>query len=176
MTFLCRENSIILRRARAGDGIRLALKLRRADRLELASSFPEKTPQELLEDFIAKSVFAVFAYEKEEPVFLGGLYPTVLLGKTACVWLLTGQSVEKRKIAFVKMIRLLLGWLWALYPELYNFIDERYLPSLRLISRLGGVFNGESLSFRDTRFLYFTFRRKQWEESSKQRGKKPLPL
>ena len=165
MTFLCRQNRITLRLAQAGDGKLLSKKLRPADRLELESSFPSQELGNLLERFREKSVFVVFGYENEEPLFLGGLAPNSFLGEKSCVWLLTGIGVETRKISFVKILRKLLFDLNKLYPFLYNFTDERYRPSLRFISRMGGLFNWEFISFQNTRFLYFTFRRKKWEES-----------
>lgn len=165
MTFLCRENRIKLRRAQVGDGRRLARKLRPADQLELETSFPNKELGDLLEMFRENSVFVVFGYEEEEPLFLGGLTPNTFIGEKSCVWLLTGRGVETRKISFVKTLRRLFLYMQKFYPSLYNFTDERYVPSLRFISRMGGVFDGEFISFQNTRFLYFTFRRKKWEES-----------
>lgn len=176
MTFLYGKNQIFVRPARAGDGFKLAGALRAADRAELALSHPGRGAGELLEEFIARSAQSYWVERKGEPAALFGAYAPCFLARRACVWLLTGRSAAKMPVTFFKLARAAVYKMLAVWPELYNFTDGRYLPAVRFIKRLGGEFDGSFQTFGGVRFLYFTFRRNIWEESQVRREEKFLPL
>lgn len=164
MTVLYCKNQIVLRRARPGDGFKLAPFLRPADRAELASSFPGRTFGELLEDFIRRSRECFYLSRAGKAAALFGVYAPCLVSRRACVWLLTGAEVEKMPVSFVRLARGSVSYFLERYTELYNFTDGRYGAALRFIKRLGGRFDGSFKTCGNVRFLYFTFRRNLWEE------------
>ncbi len=164
MTCLYFKNNILLRSARPGDGLRLAPELRAADGAELQASFPGESPGVLLERFRAASRECYWLELAGRPAALFGVSAPCWLARRGCVWLLTGNAVERMPVSFVRVARMMLARFLGHYPELYNFTDERYVSALRFIKRLGGRFDGSFRTCGDIRFLYFTFRRNLWEE------------
>lgn len=164
MTFLCCKNKILLRRAHAGDGKQLAPFLRAEDRRELSDSHLGRSAAELLENFILRSRSCFFISYDKEPAALFGISAPCWLGRRACVWLVTGRSILKMRVSFMRLARRITADFLSVYPELYNFTDERYLSAVRFIRRLGGQFDGSFVTYGNVRFLYFTFRRNRWEE------------
>ena len=159
MTTLYEKNQIRLRTACVKDATALAAVLRQKDQEELAAVWPGALPEKLISRFIKISSVAVALTHEEKLVALGGIYPFAWLGHRACVWLLTGEEVEKIPVTFVKLAkRLLQVWL-ARYPVLTNRVDERYLAAQRLVNRLGGEWTGNSTLHHNIRFLEFIFRR-----------------
>lgn len=164
MTFLYCKHQIILRPACPGDGKKLAPLLRAEDRAELAASHPGETPADLLESFIRRSRESFFVLRCGRPAALFGVSAPGWFSLRACVWFLTGDEAAKMPVSLVRIGRAAVERFLTLYPELYNFTDERYPAALRFIKRLGGRFDGSSKTCGDVRFLYFTFRRNSWEE------------
>lgn len=164
MTFLYCKNKISVRFARAGDGNKLAPFLRAEDLRELAASHSGREAAALLENFIRSSRSCFFLSYDKEPAALFGISAPCWLGRRACVWLVTGQSILKMRVSFMRLARRVIKDFLSVYPELYNFTDERYLSAVRFIRRLGGRFDGSSVACGNVRFLYFTFRRNKWEE------------
>lgn len=164
MTFLYCKNNISVRPARAGDGQNLAPFLRAEDLRELAASHSGRAPAELLEDFIHSSRLCFFLSYGKEPAALFGVSAPCWLARRACVWLVTGRGILKMRVSFMRLARRVITDFLSVYPELYNFTDERYLSAVRFIRRLGGRFDGSSVTCGNVRFLYFTFRRNKWEE------------
>ena len=164
MTFLYCKNKILVRPARAGDGKQLAPLLRAEDLRELAASHSGRAPAELLEDFIHSSRLCFFLSHGKEPAALFGVSTPCWLARRACVWLVTGRGILKMRVSFMRLARRITADFLSVYPELYNFTDERYLSAVRFIRRLGGQFDGSFVTYGNVRFLYFTFRRNRWEE------------
>lgn len=160
MNILYQKNQIILRKSARQDCARLAAVLRPEDRAELAASHPGREAGELMGEFFDRSARCFTLEFKGEVAAVFGLSPGIWLGRRACVWLLSGKSVEKIPKTFVRVARILLGRMLAEYPELYNFADGRYAAALRFIRRLGGSFDGTFYDTPSARFLGFTFRRK----------------
>lgn len=162
MDILYQQNNLVLRSARLADCALLAAELRRLDREELAASCGGADVRKLLESFYRVSVKCIFLQYKNHPAALFGLAPEVWMGRRACVWLLTGKSVEKIPKSFFCAARTLLKNALNEYEELYNFVDERYLAARRFVERLGGVFDGSFVTAGGVKFLRFTFRRKEY--------------
>lgn len=164
MTFLYCKNKILVRPARAGDGKQLAPLLRAEDRRELAASHWGRSAAELLESFIRSSCASFCLSYDKEPAALFGVSSPCWLSRRACVWLVTGRGILKMRVSFMRLARRITADFLSVYPELYNFTDERYVSAVRFIRRLGGQFDGSSVMYGNVRFLYFTFRRNRWEE------------
>ena len=155
---------VVLRRARAGDGVALACVLRPADRAELAASHPGREAGALLEEFIACSCESVCLLYQGQPVALAGIYAPVLLGPSACVWLLSGRGIERCPVSFLRVAKKQLAVWNNRYPVLSNEVDARYETAVRFITHLGGQFSGKKSLRCHISFLHFTFRRFPWEE------------
>lgn len=130
----------------------LALSLRTADRRELAASHPHQNPEDLLKKFAENSDLCRSFVYKNSVVAMGGVCHQ-------CVWMLTGKQVEKCPKAFVKTIRNFLQKMLQQNSFLYNWVDIRYLAAQKLIVRLGGIFSGDFVVIKNTKFLFFYFRR-----------------
>ena len=159
-----RKNNIIFRSFLPQDAAALAYTLRAEDRRELAASHSGRAAAELLEDFIHSSRLGFFLSHGKEPAALFGVSSPCWLGRRACVWLVTGRGILKMRVSFMHLARRITADFLSVYPELYNFTDERYVSAVRFIRRLGGQFDGSSVMYGNVRFLYFTFRRNRWEE------------
>lgn len=163
MSILFEKNHLLLRSARQGDGCRLAPYLRKADREELSVSHKDRAVAPLLETFIASSVQSVFMSVGKEPAVLAGICPQVQLGRSGCLWMLTGRAVEQVPIAFTRLARQQLkSWLQC-YPLLYNYIDGRYAQAISFAKRAGGK-TGKEIRIHGTNFVEIIFRRNSWEE------------
>lgn len=160
MHIFYQKNKLLLRRAYGKDCPRLAARLRPEDWAELAAAFPGQTAESLLQGFLAQSTSAFVLEYAAEPIAMFGLAPDTLLGRRACVWLLTGRGVERVAKTFLWLARRWLSTALTQYEELYNFADERYGAALRFIRRLGGKFDGRYCRRGCVKFLHFTFRRK----------------
>lgn len=157
-------NRIVLRPARVADAALLARALRPADRQELAASHPGCNPADCLAEFITGSRQSVCLECGGEVAALAGIYAPVVLGCYACVWLLTGQQIEKCKFSFVRLAKRCLSYWLTLYPVLGNEVDSRYRAARRFIRRLGGKTDGQITLHNNRVFLHVIFRRNTWEE------------
>ena len=160
MIVLYEKNQICLRLAHLSDAALLAPHLREADRAELAAVWPGISPEKLLDRFLALSSVSVVLEYRQRPVALGGIYPLTWLGQRACVWLLTGEEIEKIPVTFVRLAKHLLRTWLLRYPVLTNRVDTRYRSAGRLITRLGGIWTGEEELYGGVRFSEFIFRRR----------------
>ena len=164
MSILYEKKGICLRTANPEDAAKLAGCLRSADRAELEASHPGQDPAILLRQFINQSIQAVTLCYREQVAAIGGICPDIWLGNRACVWLLTGQSIQKIPITFVRLARKLLACWLQQYEVLFNRVDARYTSACQLIVVLGGRFTEDKHFYHQICFLDFMFRRKTWEE------------
>ena len=150
--------------ARPGDGVQLAAVLRAQDRAELSATHPGQDPAECLEKFIAASSVSVCVKDGTQPVLLAGVYHPYVQVPCALVWLLSGEKVARRPIAFFKLARFFLHAWTQYYGELFNYVDARYGAALLFAKRLGGILQNDTTYFSGKLFLKCTFRRNTWEE------------
>jgi hypothetical protein len=120
----------------------LAPLLRQADIDEVLASHGQSGAQ-VLRDGVAASKHAVAMFLGGEIAAIFGLVMTpqnrfAALGPDVnCVWYLTGKAVCRHPIAFVKGGKRVLAVFRQLSPWLYNWVDVRYVQSVRLFERLG---------------------------------------
>lgn len=143
----------LLREVRVGDFEKLARTLRAADRRELRASHPNQSVKKLLAQFCEESVVCVTLASAREVAAMGGITAQ------GCVWLLTGRAVEKCPKTFFKMARRFVQTGLLEFPVLHNWVDVRYKAAHRLITHLGGHFDGSFIFQKNIAFLFFTFRR-----------------
>lgn len=159
MTIYYTKNEVSLISAAACHLREAARGLRPADRAELAASHPGN-PEVRLREFAARSEACFALVYKGRTAAVFGLAPDSVLGRRACVWLLTTKEVEKIPKTFFKLSgRVLSAWL-ARYPVLYNRVDANYASALEYVRRLGGTFDGRAYWFNGRKFLLFYIRRK----------------
>ena len=161
---LVNSPAVILRPACLADAQPVAAALRLADREELAASHPGKKPEVLIREFIRASRYSVCLCWRGEPVAVAGLYVPVWLGNKACIWLLTGQHIERCKVSFVRAAKRQLSRWLTVYSVLENEVDFRYRAARRLVRHLGGQLGHSVTQYNGISFLHFTFRRNTWEE------------
>jgi hypothetical protein len=93
-----------------------------------------------------------------EPAAMFGAAPVVGSEKTAIVWLLCSDLIERVPMQFCRACRTELGILHRRWPVLLNAIDARYARSLRWAEWLRGVlgppvpFGAALMPFRWVRF------------------------
>lgn len=140
--------------------ISLARSLRPRDKRELETSHGKTNIRQLLYRFAKQSCQTAVLTADGETVAMGGVVPDKEVKQAACVWLLTGQQVEKYPKAFFKICRQCLEIFWRDFEVLYVFADERYTQAHRLIAHLGGKTDGSYRLCGGHKFLFFIFRRK----------------
>ncbi len=153
------ESTVHFRPACPADAVALARCLREADRQELAASHRGQNPAACLEHFIRISVCCICGIYREEIIALAGIYAPSFLGAGACVWLLTGRSIVRVPISFVRYAKHQLAIWLNLYPQLENSVDARYHAARKLIACLGGIFTARRSVYDGKLFLHFIFRR-----------------
>ena len=156
--------SVFIRPAHLGDVKALARTLRLADRKELAASHPGIAVEKCLAHFCEVSLQCVCLGTDCERLALAGIYTPIALGSYACVWLLTGEGIERYKWSFVRLAKKQLARWLGMYPILGNEVDARYQAAQRFIKHLGGNIHHPVVWKGKIPFLYFTFRRNPWEE------------
>lgn len=129
-------DNVIIRGARLEDVAPLALSMRESDRLEVLASHG-MNPVEMLRFSLQASILAFTAEYREYPVAMFGISTDSFVGDRAAVWLLTGEVVSSLPITFVKVSRRVVSRFLELYPVLENWVDARYVKSLRWLERIG---------------------------------------
>lgn len=78
------------------------------------------------------------------------------LGGARCVWLLTGEAVERHPRAFYEESKRVVATVTALWGRVGNAVDVRYVRALRWLRALGGRL-GPTVDVRGHLFLVVTF-------------------
>ncbi len=159
-------NDISLRCPCKADFEEVARRMRPADRAELRVTHGN-TSARLLKMFARKSAACFTLCARGRPVALFGLTPDALLGRRACVWLITARGVERFPVGFVKAARLAVRYFLTLYPELYNYVDRRYAAAARFARALGARAEGSPVyaGRPAVAFELFIFRRNTYGRS-----------
>jgi hypothetical protein len=129
----------LIREAQASDCALLAAVMRPEDMRELEAL--GLTPKRALYESLAESAVAYTVDVDGWPAAMFGLTPYKLLGERACVWLLTGEGINKIPLTFVKLSRLYIAEFLELYPVLDNWVDARYTASIKWLEMCGAVFD-----------------------------------
>ena len=157
-------NDISLRRTCKADFWRVARFMRVKDRAEIQASHG-KSGAGLLRCFCRQSLCSFTLCAKGRAVGLTGIVPDSLLGRRACVWLVTARGVEHFPLGFVKAARRVVKFFSGFYPLLYNYVDLSYPQAVRFVKLVGGKAQGEKQKAGQREFQLFLFRRNQlWEE------------
>jgi hypothetical protein len=79
-----------------------------------------------------------------------------------CLWLLCSADVDKVKVTFFKLACVVIETFIDRYPLLFNFVDCRYLNSIKWLKRLGANFqNPVQYGPEGLPFSLFTIRREK---------------
>lgn len=130
---------IVVRDAVAADIEEIAKSMRRLDAQEVLAAGCG-SPRQALSDSFALSSVCLTAERDGVPVAAFGLVPECLLGGRARVWMLGTDGLAPIKKTFVKVSRLVIAFFLGKYPELYNFVDCRYVGAFRWLESCGAVF------------------------------------
>jgi len=133
--------------------------LRAADKAELAASHPHRSARVCLEMFYKSSSVCLGIYLHGKLAALCGLAATARTN-TACVWLLSSSAAAQYPVAYFRAVKHCLQEALRNYENLFNFADERYTAAHRLVTHLGGTVHEAFVRCGKTKFLLFTFRRK----------------
>jgi hypothetical protein len=122
-------------KATEAHAIELAAVMRADDRAEIAASPGYSTAEAAVQDAILMSDGCAYA------TYLGGelaaVWGVVLNGEEAVPWLLTGEVVDRKPVAFYKACKKFLPIIRAECGELTNWVDAGYTKALRWARHLG---------------------------------------
>lgn len=106
-----------------------------------------------------RSVFSAAFLYRGRVAAAAGVAAENILGTQACLWLWTGQEVEKCRKSFWKAYRGVLAYWLARYPHAYAVCDVRYAAAARCLTRMGAHREGKTflLEGKEARFQLYRF-------------------
>jgi hypothetical protein len=128
--------SVTIRTATEADAHDLAPIMRSEDAAEVFAS-DGWTPLEALLESMRKSndSWAVLVDGRIAAIF--GVVSTDILGGVGTAWMLTGPAVEAHPVSFLRTCRRGIAQMLERWPVLTNWVDARYVRSLRWAKWLG---------------------------------------
>jgi hypothetical protein len=132
--------------------------LREADAKEIIAAGYQSTEAALRSSF-SRSIMCSSVEVEGSVVGMWGVVPDSLLGNSANVWLLGSPEMGKIKKTFVKMSRRVIATYLERFPILWNYVDVRYMATIRWLKSCGAQFSGEPIALGGTQFLGFVLRR-----------------
>lgn len=127
---------ILITPATDADLVRLAPRLREADRVEVEAA-GGRSPLDALRRSLALSVEAWSATAGGEPMCCWGVGSLDLLAGVGSPWLLGSDLVERHPLAFLRRTRPTIRRWLDLFPVLANHVDVRNALSVRWLGWLG---------------------------------------
>jgi hypothetical protein len=114
----------------------LSFTMRQADKEEVWAQ-SHSTPREALQYSYDKSEIALTVLWKGKIAGMFGIKPKSLISDRAIVWLLTSDEVSNMKLSFAKYSKKVMNMFLNLYPVLENYVDSRYIDSVKWLKWCG---------------------------------------
>ncbi len=135
--------------------------MREGDRREAAAV--GQSPLTALQESLSESSVAYTALIDSQPAAMFGLLPQAMIGERAGVWLLTAERVSTiSALTFVRTSRRVIDYFLTLYPVLENWVDVRYVASIRWLQIFGARFDDvRELGPERVPFRHFVLRRER---------------
>jgi len=114
----------------------LSCTMRKFDKEEVWAQ-SHSTPREALQHSYDNSEIALTAFWKGKIVGMFGIRPKSLISDRAIVWLLTSDEASNMKLSFMKYSKKVIGMFLNLYPILENYVDSRYVDSVKWLKWCG---------------------------------------
>lgn len=130
--------------------------MRQADRDEVFAA-SGKSPFEALAYSLRKSSHAWTAVIDGRPELIFGIGDISILAGVGAPWLLGTDAVEDHYIRFLRLSVDFRDQLFARYPVMRNFVDDRNKVSKRWLKWLGATFS-DPIIFRGATFRMFELR------------------
>lgn len=131
-----RHGSIHIRNSKLEDILALRQTMRREDREEVWAAHRE-TPEKALVVCYANATFAHTLLRNDTPIAMFGLIQDPDDELKALIYFLGSDEIEKAKKSFMVACRVFVKGMLEIYPTLYNYVDARYLKSVRWLKHLG---------------------------------------
>lgn len=134
----------------------IARRMRQADRDEVMAS-SGSTPVKALTGSLRRSARAWTGIIDGRPEVMFGVGDLNVLAGIGAPWLLGTDEVERNFIVFARASKSVRDQLFARYPVLRNFVDDRNTVSIRWLRWLGSTFS-EPVDLKGHPFRMFELR------------------
>jgi len=139
-----------------GDGLRLAERLRPADRDEVIATLGPVAIGPAIERCLARSQKAWAGWFKGEVVALFGVTAQSLLDGEGSPWMLGTPFFDRHPGALLVQGRRYVAEMRALFPRLVNYVDVRNRRSVRWLARMGFTI-GEAVPYGAAGLPFYRF-------------------
>jgi hypothetical protein len=126
-----------IRELRDGDAEALLANLRPADRDEIEALLGPGAEARTLAESIERSVLLWVAVAGDEIAAIFGVVPINMLGGQGAPWLLGTPLIDRHGGAFIKLNRIYIARMLALFPTLLNIVDARNVKSIAWLKHMG---------------------------------------
>ena len=159
MDIYYKQGDVVVRRAYPSDADMLCNKLRDSDVQEIWASH-NLTPWDAIYFGITESLLCLTITVKNVPVGIFGIRPESYIGRTATIWFLASDELDKIRFRFGKHSKKFINLLLTLYPYLWNYVDVRNKQSIEWLKFCGAKMNEpEPYGILRKKFIYFWFER-----------------
>jgi len=131
---LCRRYTVV--KASRAHALALAPVMRRADREEVWAAAGLR-PLAALERSLGASCLAWTWLVDGRPACMFGLATASLMSGIGQPWMLSGELILSHQTAFLRHYRPFLEEMRALFPVLTNWVDARYIASIKWLQWMG---------------------------------------
>jgi hypothetical protein len=155
------DGEVMIRTTVPEDVEQMKDRLREFDVNEIWAS-DAHTPAEALRHGIKLSAICHTALYKGRPVAMFGVCPCALIGDKAVIWMLGTDEIDQIKKRFMRLSRSAVRFFLSVYPHLENWVDARYLKTIKWLTWLGAEFEAPAPHGpQGMPFLKFTLKRKR---------------
>lgn len=160
MTIYYRSRHVEIRDSLASDIEAMKDNMRKEEIVELQASY-DFTPEQGLSVSFVSSSHRLTAVLDGKPFAMFGVVPDSYMGHSAQVWLLTTNDLEKAKMRFLKMSKIVIQFFLSKYSILYNHVDARHRLCIRWLHWCGAQINpAQAFGVKSLPFHFFTFDRR----------------
>lgn len=152
------QNGIKVRTSIKSDIDAMKDRLRQTDVHEIYASH-HRTPEEALTMCVEKTIFAA-TIENGRPAGIFGINTENILGRSATIWMLSTDDLDKIGVRFLKNSRWFVDYMLEYYPFLENYVHEKNVKSIEWLKFLGAIIEDKQPYGIDGElFHHFFFRR-----------------
>lgn len=149
-------NSVVIREAVEQDIALLKNRLRDADAKEVIAAGNQDSEEALRQSYARSEL----RYTVDIDGIPAGMFGVVRSeDNTGNVWFLGTNDMAKIKKTFVKESRKVIARFLIEFQALWNYVDSRYVSSIKWLSACGAEFYDEPLQIGGVNFLAFVIRR-----------------
>jgi len=150
------SEGVVIRDATLSD-VEQFTEMREADKAEIWAE-GHFYPKYALEESMKNSTVTLTYLHDGKIVGMFGVAPDLPMSNRARVWMLTSNEIDKTKVAFLKLTKVIIDKFLTLYPTLWNMVDARHTQAVKWLEWSGAKLRkARNYGVENLPFHYFEF-------------------